>query len=255
MAHLIFDIGNTRVKAAVVEADVVSELHFAQSLQELDINDLCHRYHFDGAVASVVGVQPDFRRCLPPALYERFHLMSCHSKLPLHIDYDTPCTLGMDRVAAAIGAQQQLPGHNLLVVDAGSCITVDFLSADGVWHGGAIMPGLQMRYKAMHEHTTALPLLHLDMRCHQETNNNQAKPRELCLTGRNTEWSMRVGVETAAAVEIEGFVRLYEQRYGEIKLFLTGGDALFFADHIKIPNFAIPNLLLLGLDKVLEMNV
>lgn len=255
MAHLIFDIGNSRVKAAVIEAGAISELLYATSLQELDIDDLCRRYQFDGAVASVVGAKPDFASILPAELFERFHLMTCHSKMPVRIDYNTPHTLGMDRVAAAVGAQLHQPRHNLLVVDAGSCITVDFLAAEGVWRGGAIMPGLQMRYKAMHEHTAALPLLSLEMHRRRPENESDGTTIEQPITGSDTEMSMRVGVETASVLEIEGFIRRYQQRYGEIKLFLTGGDALFFANHINFPNFAISNLVLEGLDKVLEMNM
>ena len=253
MSHLIFDIGNSRVKAAVMERGNLCELLYAASLEELDIEGLCRRYRFDGAVASVVGRQADFEHCLPAELFQSFHLMSCHSKLPLQIVYDTPQTLGMDRVAAAIGAQQHQPRQNLLVVDAGSCITVDFLDAQGVWHGGAIMPGLQMRYKAMHQFTAALPLLTFDRQRRSE--KPVGTPSSLPLTGGDTEMSMRVGVETAAVIEIEGFMQRYKQRFGEIKLFLTGGDADFFANHINFPNFALSNLVLEGLDKILEMNM
>ena len=161
MASLVFDIGNTRTKAAVMSGGEVLEVLVTDCLEQIDIERLCRKYAVDRAIASVVGATPDFERLLPKPLFERFHLLSYRSKLPIKIDYETPHTLGMDRVAAVVGARELCGGGPLVVVDAGSCITIDLLDDADCYRGGAILPGIAMRFKAMHEYTAALPLVTL----------------------------------------------------------------------------------------------
>lgn len=266
---MILDIGNTRAKVAVVEGGRVCEVVATATAQpqpsgheaataagcrhddgELRraVDELCHRYDVRAAIASVVGAEPDFALLLPERLHGRFHRLSYKSQLPIAIDYDTPQTLGMDRVAAVVGARQLQGQGPLVVVDAGSCITVDLLDGTDTYRGGAILPGIAMRLRAMHELTAALPLVELS---EGERDGSVATP----LTGRSTRASMVAGVCNASVYEIDGFIRDYEQMYPGVKLFLTGGDADFFAKRLFFPNFATSDLMYVGLDKILEMNI
>lgn len=248
MANLILDIGNTRTKAAVMVDGEVREQVVVDDIEQLDIGKLQRNYHIDKAIASVVGSQPDFRSLMPAVLYERFHQLSYRSKLPIKIDYETPQTLGMDRVAAVVGAREIGGRGPLMVVDAGSCITIDILDADDCYKGGAILPGIQMRLRAMNDYTAALPLVELTAR---EREGEEETP----LTGRSTRASMVSGVCNAVIFEIQGFIEQYKREFPNVKLFLTGGDAVFFAKRLFFPNFANPNLMYIGLGKILSMNI
>lgn len=247
MAHLILDIGNTRVKAAVVSDGIIREQRSAPSCNMLDLSALCAEHKIDRAIASIVGALPDFPSFLPSSLCSKLHILSTASRLPITIDYDTPASLGMDRIAAAVGAAALCPDTPLLVVDAGSCITVDFLDALACYHGGAILPGLRMRCRALHDYTAALPDL--------SSPSDFPTPALPPLTGRSTVQSIEAGVYRAALFEIQGFVEAYRKKYPTLKLFLTGGDMDFFANQLFFPNFAVSSLVVTGLDKILEMNV
>lgn len=243
MPHLILDIGNTRSKIAVINDGVISCVHAVYDLNPDQIAAICQQYGVSAAIASVVGPQPDFDTLIPPHIRDRFHLLSHRSRLPISIDYETPETLGMDRVAAAVGARILSRSHDpLLVVDAGSCITIDLLDQYNVFRGGAIAPGLRMRFRALHDFTAALPLVEPD-------------DLFILLAGRNTNDSILAGVQEAAAIEIQGFAERYSATLPNLKLFLTGGDADFFAKRLFFPNFANPNLLYIGLDNILKMNI
>lgn len=245
---LILDIGNTRAKAAVMCNQQVLETVVAQSAQLLDINGLCNRYDIDAAIASVVGCQPDFAKLLPPDLFARFVQLGSSTRLPVEINYDTPNTLGMDRVAAAVGARTLSPQGALVIVDAGSCITVDLLDDNNTFQGGAILPGLQMRLKALHQFTAALPLV-------TPSDEEWMGKVDIPVTGKSTRASIMAGVMRATVFEIEGFMNAYRTQFGDVKCFLTGGDADFFAEQLFFPKFATPNLLFLGLDKILKINL
>ncbi len=247
MSHLILDIGNTHAKAAIVADGKIVEQRVADNAEQLALEELCKMQAVDKAIASVVGQQPDFAAMLPADVYACFHQLSYRSRLPVVIDYDTPQTLGMDRVAAVVGARQMEPHGALLVVDAGSCITVDLLDDNDHYQGGAILPGIHMRLNALHHFTAALPLVTL-------TPGERSGETDTPLTGKTTRGSIIAGVCNASLFEIQGFIESYRKQYPSLKLFLTGGDADFFANRLFFPKFATPSLLLIGLDKILEMN-
>ena len=248
MKSLLLDIGNTRTKVAISNNGDIVEQKMLGVDASAELAALCERYRIEGAIASVVGPMPDFKCLIPVDIYSRFHLLSHNSHLPITIDYDTPETLGMDRVAAVVGASVLCPDSPLVVVDAGSCITIDYLDATNHYRGGAILPGINMRFKAMNQFTAALPLVTLS---DDELRGAISTP----MTGRSTRDSLVSGVCNAAIYEIEGFMRDYEKLSPGVKLFLTGGDAVFFANRLFFPNFANSNLLFMGLDKILEMNI
>ena len=167
-------------------------------------------------------------------------VLSHQLKLPFSNEYATPTTLGVDRIALVSAAASQYPNENVLVIDAGSCITYDFLTSENKYLGGAIAPGMEMRYKAMHHFTANLPLLKAEV------------PKNLI--GDSTNNSMHIGVFQGVISEIEGFIDRYIENFSHLTVILTGGDAHFLRDSIKNDIFANSNFLLEGLNYILEIN-
>lgn len=162
------------------------------------------------------------------------------SHIPVKIGYDTPHTLGLDRIAAVVGASMQRPGVPVLIVDAGTCVTYDLLTADGTFVGGNIAPGIRLRLLAMHEHTGKLPLI--------------GDEGEIPEIGFSTETAMRAGAILGVAYEIEGYIARLRENYPGLFVFLTGGDALKLAAKIKSRIFVDENLVLTGLNRILQEN-
>ena len=161
--------------------------------------------------------------------------------VPVKKDYETPQTLGPDRVAAAAGAAALFPGSPCLIIDMGTCVTYDWLSADAVFGGGIISLGLRMRFQAMHSFTKKLPLVEAD-----------GFP---ALIGKNTRQALQSGAVNGLWAEVEGIVARYRAQMGDCKVLLCGGDASFFESRLKKPIFAVPYLVLIGLNRILQYNV
>ena len=159
-------------------------------------------------------------------------------KLPIIINYDTENTLGQDRIANACAAAAKFPGASSLIIDAGTCITYDVLKKGREFVGGAISPGLQMRFKAMNDYSARLPRLH--------------KLSKSEFPGRSTNESIEAGVHYGILGEIHQFIEETKQSFGQIKVLLTGGDISHFEKAIKYPTFANPKLTLLGLYEILQ---
>ena len=239
--NLIIDVGNSTVKWALFEKGTLSfrstttseafEATFRQLL--LDYPAITH------AILSVVGTLSEATlQNLPPSVPLLF--LDHHTSVPFLNKYGTPETLGVDRIALVSAAASLYPKKNVLVIDAGSCITYDFINADNAYMGGAIAPGLQMRYRALHTFTANLPLL---------------KPKQPeSLIGTSTSASMHVGVVLAIAKEIDGFIGDFKATYSDLTVILTGGDAHFLRDSLKNDIFANSNFLLEGLHFILEHN-
>lgn len=167
-------------------------------------------------------------------------ILSYKSKIPIKNKYKTPKTLGNDRLAAVIGANELYPKANCLVIDAGTCIKYDMINKKGEYYGGTISPGIRMKLKAMHAFTDKLPLF-------EPTKYDG-------LYGRNTEESMITGAQMASLLEMEGFINRYSKKYSHLKVILTGGDSNYFAKRLKRKIFVHPNLVLIGLNKILNHN-
>lgn len=161
--------------------------------------------------------------------------------LPFRMKYSTPETLGADRIALVAGAQGRFPNENVLVMDAGTCLTYDFLDATGQYHGGAISPGLKMRFRAVHEFTAALPLVEWD-------------GSEVSLIGNSTRESILSGIVLGMKHEAEQTVVSYAQQFDSLKVVVSGGDINLFEGLIKNDIFAVPNLLLEGLNQIAIYN-
>ncbi|MDA9313033.1 type III pantothenate kinase, partial [Vicingaceae bacterium] len=154
----------------------------------------------------------------------------------------SPDTLGKDRIAAVAGAQGQFPNQNTLVIDAGTCVTYDFLTAEGDYLGGAISPGVQLRLQAMNDYTSKLPLLKWE---------GADNPQSI---GDTTITSMLSGAVNGLISEMRGFIESYEKQYKSLKIVITGGDSNFFVKELKNGIFADPNLVLKGLNDILIYN-
>ena len=161
--------------------------------------------------------------------------------LPLQNNYLTPDTLGLDRLAAAIGARELFPDQALLVIDAGTALTFDLVEGNGTFAGGNISPGLRSRFRALHEFTQNLPLVEA--------------PGVVLLSGRTTEEAIRSGVINGMALEMDGMIELLREKHPEIQTVLTGGDALFFERRLKNRIFVKFEITLIGLNRILEYNV
>jgi type III pantothenate kinase len=170
-----------------------------------------------------------------------FIQLNYQTPIPIQNDYKTPQTLGNDRLAAAVGAFALYPNENCLIVDAGTCITYEFIDAKGAYKGGSIAPGMTMRFRSMHEFTAKLPLVE--------------KQRLDSFIGFNTETSMRTGAQLGLCLEIEGFFRLYQRAFGQVRLILTGGDAEIIAQHLEEKAIVHREIVLIGLNKILDYNV
>ncbi|MCR5819524.1 MAG: type III pantothenate kinase [Bacteroidaceae bacterium] len=238
--NIIIDIGNTRTKLAVFDRETLVESEAVEGNPVESIKALASRLPIEaGVVSSVTDVADDVAAalsCLP------FPLMSFTAATPVPITncYRTPQTLGTDRLAAAVGAAWLFEGSYVMIVDAGSCVTFDFVDEKGQYMGGNIAPGIRMRLTAMHEHTRRLPQI--------ETEG------ELPDTGYDTETALRSGAVRGLQHEIEGYAGWLRKRTGRLTIVLTGGDCDSLHPDIDVPIYTEHNLVAYGLNRVLLYN-
>jgi type III pantothenate kinase len=238
--RLIIDFGNTFTKMAVYSGDEEIFLSTIQHITVVDLEKVGKQFVPKYAIAAGVVAMPDeVRKYLTGNFYftEFTHLTA----IPIQSLYKTPETLGLDRLAVAVYAGIAFAGTPCLVIDAGTCVTWDFVDADGCYLGGGITPGLSMRYKALHTFTERLPLV---------TDQNFEG-----LVGTTTQESIQAGVALGIVAEMEGIIQRFSLNYPNLKVLVTGGDRNFFAEKLKSNIFAIPNLVLKGLNIILDFNV
>ena len=236
--NVVVDLGNTRAKTALFEGDVLIKKIAFDSIYEL-YKFLGSNLFENGIISSVSDSTRESLDNLT-VTNKKFNL-STQLSLPIHIKYQTPETLGVDRIAAVCGALSFFPKRDCLVIDAGTCINYEFLDANGNYLGGAISPGVEMRFKAMHTFTARLPLI---------------KPKaDVELTGTTTESCLQSGVMNGALHEINGIIGRYLNKYPSLAVLLCGGDAPFFENNLKPTIFAAPDLVLMGLNRILSHNV
>ncbi len=237
------DIGNSRTKWAVFEGNEMLAQGVWEELEESRILSALTNHPPRAIILSTVGTVPSQQ--LEGIFRQGGYYLRLDEKTPLPFinAYRTPATLGKDRLAVVAGAQAIFPAQNCLVVDAGTCITTDFLRADGTYLGGNISPGIHMRLKAMHSFTAKLPLVDMET-LSQET-----------LLGDSTTSALQRGAIQGAALEIEALANRLEEQYGSLHTVITGGDGAILAAFLKNKIFVQPNLVLLGLKQILEHNV
>jgi len=245
---LAIDIGNTRIKAAVFEQNTLLEVvvFSKETLQEKMQSILnAHPTITDLMVASVgeIGTK-DF---LAWDTTLKIHFVSHTTPFPFQNHYATPQTLGIDRMVLAAGAVLQFPKQNRLVIDAGTCITYDFVDANDLYHGGAIAPGIRLRYESLHRYTANLPLLSVESLPFDEH-----KQAQVNLIGSSTQESIHSGVVNGIVHEIDGFIDAYSAKFSNFIIILTGGDTEFLAKRLKNTIFANSNFLLESLNQTYQ---
>ena len=240
--NLAIDIGNTRAKAGLFDEKGLLSVYAWEHDHAENIRQVLYNRKVRNVILSSVSEDEEFL-IGPSAQYENLLILSSSTPLPFKLEYKTPQTLGKDRIAAAAGAMELYPGQNLLVVDAGTCITADVVARDGTYWGGSIAPGLHMRLRAMNLLTSRLPDLSPDFEL------EPGRP------GDSTAGAMQQGALWGALLEMEGMIAHFAARYEDLVVVLTGGDASFFVKNTKTKIFAHPNLVLIGLNKILNYNV
>lgn len=233
--NTVLDIGNTRIKAGVFSKN---ELLVVRELQLSDLIPFLEEVRTNGLILSSVNRLSELEYQLKEK-YPEMIILDHNTPTPLQINYKTPETLGLDRIAAAVGALGRFNGP-LLIIDAGSCITCDLIDEQNIFSGGSISPGLNMRLKSMHTFTAKLPLVNLEM------------PE--VITGKSTVEAMLSGAVFGTKNEITGFIENYQSKYPNLKVILCGGDANYFDKIIEFNTFVLPNLVLEGLDSILKFN-
>lgn len=239
--HLCLDKGNTRVKAGIFKNNNLLLMQVYDVFGAYELETLRNRFLPTSCILCNVGEPDDALIRLLNTTFEQFILFDNTTILPIIIKYKTPETLGKDRIAAVVGAQWLKPNTNLLVVDAGTAITYDLIDASGIYHGGNIAAGLEMRLKALHAFTKRLPLVQPNA--------------EVDFMGNNTVNALSAGALYGIQFEINGYFDTLKIKYPELSLFLTGGDLNYFASKLKSPIFAEKNLVLIGLSRIIQCNV
>jgi type III pantothenate kinase len=239
--NLIFDIGNSSTKIAVFDGwKKVKSLrtkHFHSD--ELERIFSPFQKKIDKVIVSTVRDTPEFIIDLATLNIPFIHILSNKSKLPFKNEYQTPETLGPDRIAAVAGAYLHFPGEKVLIIDAGSAITYDYLSGK-TYKGGNISPGLSMRFKALHKFTGKLPLSSTTEKFHSP--------------GRNTMEAITAGVINGIVYEINEYIRTFEKRGTKIKVVLTGGDSGYLKERLDHHVAYLPEIVIDGLNLILEYN-
>ncbi|HEY8401497.1 MAG TPA: type III pantothenate kinase [Cytophagaceae bacterium] len=235
--NLIVDSGNTNVKAGLFADGQLQEVYRQIPLSQL-LELIKKTAPENLLISSVSDLNPD--RFQFPSV-KKMLVMRYTLPMPIQILYKTPETLGTDRIAGAVAAKMLFPDLPCLVIDAGTCITYNFVNAQSHYFGGAISPGVKMRFKALNTFTARLPLVEMD--------------EKSSLIGGNTRESIISGVVNGVVAEVEGIIARYRTEFPEIKILVTGGDATFFETKIKEPIFVVPDLVLKGLNRILEYNI
>lgn len=237
--NLLIDIGNTSTKLAFASEGEITEVHNLDSNDFYRIQRLVHDAECEAAICSSSGKVPNQLLEYLEKKVKYFLEFNIFTRVPLEIKYDTPHTLGRDRLAAAVGGNMLYPGANLLIIDFGTAITYEFISGS-CYLGGNISPGMQTRFHSLNEHTASLPLLHAE--------KSYQHP------GKSTKDAILAGVIEGIVYEVETYAGNFLSEKPNGKVLLTGGDSNFFAERIKTPIFVHSQLVLIGLNTILDFN-
>ena len=238
--NLIVDQGNTFVKYGVFEGRTLVKSGVLERIDRVLFDELCTDYSIDRVITSSVSSSLDELKSWSVEKQIACISFSLDLKLPVRVEYATPQTLGLDRVAAVIGAYEFSQTSNFLVIDAGTAITYEFVE-NNIYRGGNISPGVNTRFKALNHFTQKLPLV------------APLEAWDNC--GNSTETAIRSGVLQGLLYEIQGYIDEFTSRYEDASFFLTGGDSIFFVNKLKNSIFAHQHLVLYGLNRVLFDNV
>jgi len=236
---ICFDFGNTRLKCGVFEVDVFKEEFVLPNDDLVTIEKILQKYQpHNSILASVIQHNKEIETLL--AEKTNFHKLSHLTKVNFTTPVGKPETIGADRLALVAAAVHFYPGKNNLVIGLGSCITYNFINQYHQFIGGAISPGMEMRFKAMHDYTAFLPLVQKDW--------------NFPIIAYDTKTNLQSGVIAGITYEIDGFIDYYAEKYGNFNVVLTGGDSAYFAGQLKNKIFADLNFLFKGLYAISEVN-
>lgn len=236
--NLVVDSGNTSTKVAIFDHEKLMEKNVFTTSAE--IKNYLQQSPAQNILVSSVARDMDELLSWATHFNHRIKLQPS-LPLPVKVLYSTPETLGVDRIAGVCGAIQLFPLQNTLVIDAGTCVTYDFVDYQHNYYGGGISLGLHMRFQAVHSFTAKLPLL-------KPIDNPE-------LIGDSTEQCIQSGIILGMIEELEGIINRYRKKYPDLQVILCGGDAAFFENKLKASIFACPNLVLIGLNRILLHNV
>jgi len=241
--NLILDLGNSYTKTALFRGEKFFHLSsfktddsILSKIKQIADKQLIKKVILSSVSSEFIELDNFFSEN-----FDFFLKLDVNTKIPIKNIYETSETLGKDRLAAVIAANNIFPNSNVLVFDAGTALTIDFINERNEYIGGSISPGLNMRYKALHHYTKKLPELSI--------NNNFDS-----FIGKNTNDSIITGVQTGILNEVEKYIEKYTERYSDLKVIFTGGDTYFFEKRIKNKIFADPNIVLKGLNIILNYN-
>jgi len=235
---LIVDIGNTAVKIALFEdKQLVTSSVLSDCTMQNIVNFVGEHIVSRAIISSVKVINKDVEKII-----QHFSALFLDEKtpLPITIDYKTPNTLGRDRIAAVVGASALFPKQDVLIFDAGTCLTIDFISKEKVYKGGRISPGIAMRYKALHQFTGKLPSCSFS--------------EDIMLMGEDTNSSIISGVQQGILSEVRDIINVYKKGNKDTIITVTGGDCFFFEKELKSSIFANPFLVMEGLNEILDYN-
>lgn len=244
MYNAVIDIGNSMVKTAIFKGDEFILMQVSENWDEKDFSITTKGYFIKNVIVSDVR----YKDVLPYKKYldEKYFCIYADHQTPVTLvnKYKTKESLGFDRIATCIGARKYYPTGSLLVINIGTCITYNFTNNENEFLGGSISPGIKMRFKSLHDYTGRLPLL-----------NISSSYDDLHLVGTDTESSIISGVLNGSAAEVDGIIDKYLENYDNLTVVLTGGDWSFLAYSLKNKIFAHPNLVLFGLNSILQHHI
>ena len=240
--NLAIDIGNTLAKLAVIDDGQVVDFQKTEKIDSAFVERILEENpEIEAAIIVSTGEYETAWEQMLEKRMKRFIRFGAETPIPIENGYATPQTLGLDRLAAAVAANALYPNSNVLIVDFGTAITVDFVSAEGRFVGGNISPGAATRFRALHHFTKRLPLCELD-------------EDSVRLLGNSTQTAIESGVVNGIVYEIEGYIRDLQQRYNNLRIIFTGGESDFFAKRLKNTIFVTYDLVAYGLNRILEYN-
>ena len=239
--NLIVEQGNTNLKIAVFDNEQRIVLStFKDNSDTSWVNEVIEQYHPEKCIMSSVIEKNDTLTTSLKDKLPHFLWLDEHISIPVSVEYETKDTLGKDRIAAVVGANYLRSEQNILVIDAGTAITYEVLEKSGVYKGGNISPGLTTRFRSLNSFTKQLPLV--------------KESDDVPLIGTSTKSAILAGVVNGIIYEMDGYIDALKTKYGDIFVFLTGGHSFYFERRLKNHIFADANLVLIGLNRILEYN-
>ena len=239
--NLCIDQGNTRTKIGIFDQDRLVDFRIFNEFGIKEMAEISSAYQINACILSSVVVNDESFLAQLKFHWAGVIILSHITPVPVDNRYATPETLGKDRLAVVVGASYLKPNTDLLVIDAGTAITYDFIDANKVYWGGNIAPGIDLRFRSLHEFTQKLPLV---------------SPKvDIPFLGTDTESAIISGVIYGVVSEIDGYINHLKIKYPKLSVFLTGGSIFYFDRKLKNAIFAERNLVLIGLNRILQYNV